>query len=669
MTRGTQSMCTSRWSPIAALALLAGLSHLPSLTAELVWDDVEIVAERGVVRSVPAALRGVASFRPWRPHETGRPRHRPLRDLSLAIDHTLWGRRPLGYHLTNCLLHAAAVCLAFWVLGGIGLPARIALVAAAAFAVHPALAETVSQIKNRGDIAATVACLLSLGVIMKARCVSWAWPVAMLIYALALLCAEWAVAAPAVFMLALWLGRRPRYRLAALLPQVGLAVAFAYWAARGAPASATGGLPQAAQALRNLLGYAAMGSMLGRLSPGATAGAVGTLGAAAALAGIALAAWMSRAAVRKRLLMASLWAVVAIAPACAVTAQISGRPIAGHRLYFAGIGVGLALAALCGAARSMRPGSRLAFAVLVLVTCLPRTMEQHWVWASSRAFWQTYLQHKPDAALACQGLANVYTRQGRLDAGQRELRRALTLARARPDVWSHLGPGILSNLGLVALKQDRPDDALALFEAARKLGETSQIANSLGIAYERAGRAEDAFGAYKRALRLDPTNVDAHHSLGNFYSKRGHAAAAAKQYEAAIGLDPQAVLSHLALGRVHYHARRLDAARRCFEAALHGPALADAHALLGLIAHEQGRDAEARRHLQLAMHADRLCWYAHLLDAEIAESLGDTPRALAAYRRILKLKPDQAAVRERVRELERQAAATRRVPPQQNDRK
>ena len=546
-----------------------------------------------------------------------------------------------------------------------GLPASIASLAAAVFAVHPALAETVSQIKNRGDLAATIACLLSLGVILNARSVRLAWPLALLIYATALLCAEWPVAAPVVFMLVLWLRGQHRGRLAALLPQVGLAVLFAYWAARGAPASPTGDRQYLSQTVRNFAGYAAMGSMLGRLSPAPSAGLSSAMMGAAALCAAALAALASRAASRQRVLMGLLWAAAAVAPLCAVTPHLSGRPLAGHRLYFAGIGVGLAAAGLCGAIRSIRPSGRLALAALILLTCFSRTAGQHYLWASGRALWWTYLQHKPDAPVGRKGLANVYTHEKRFSAAQRELRRAVGLASRRAGQWRSLGPGLLSNLGLIALKQNRADDALALLKTASQLGETSQIANGLGIAYERTGRQHQAIDAYKRALRLDATNVDAHHNLGNCYSQQGDAAAAAKHYEAAIRLDPQAALSHLALGRVHYQARRLDAARGCFEAALHGPTVADAHALLGLIAHEQGRDASARRHLRLAMQSDPLCWYAELLSAEIAESVGDVDRALAAYRRILKLKPDQAAVRARVKELERQAAATREAPPQQ----
>ena len=40
---------------------------------------------------------------------------RPLVNLSYAIDTMIWGRIPLGYHVTNVVLHAINVMLVFWV--------------------------------------------------------------------------------------------------------------------------------------------------------------------------------------------------------------------------------------------------------------------------------------------------------------------------------------------------------------------------------------------------------------------------------------------------------------------------------------------------------------------------------------------------------------------------
>ena len=338
--------------------------------------------------------------------------------------------------------------------------------------------------------------------------------------------------------------------------------------------------------------------------------------------------------------------MVAIAPFCLITEQISARPVAGHRLYFASIGVGLLVAGIF--TRGTRTG--VAGCLLVLIGWASLSTQQHPFWASSRALWSRDRETRPRARESRLGLANWYVDRGRYQAAARELNRALTRGPVTAD--------LLGNLGQVYLEQGRDQRALTVLLKSAQLGETAETANALGIVYERLGKRDDAIAAYRRATALDPANVDARHNLGNCYSQMGDAVGAAKCYRAAIQIDPDAVLSQMALGRVYYYSGALDEARQCFEAALRGPTLADAHAMLGLIALEQGAQRDARQHLQLALQRDPTSWYAHLLAAEIAESLGDTRGAIAAYERVLQLRPEKSAVRERLSELRREAQST-----------
>ena len=45
----------------------------------------------------------------------------PVTWTSFAIDHAIWGMNPVGYHLTNVVLHGVNVVLAFW-LGLVSIP-------------------------------------------------------------------------------------------------------------------------------------------------------------------------------------------------------------------------------------------------------------------------------------------------------------------------------------------------------------------------------------------------------------------------------------------------------------------------------------------------------------------------------------------------------------------
>jgi Flp pilus assembly protein TadD len=68
--------------------------------------------------------------------------------------------------------------------------------------------------------------------------------------------------------------------------------------------------------------------------------------------------------------------------------------------------------------------------------------------------------------------------------------------------------------GTAALEAGDSGQAVRDLEAAaRLLPEASEIQNHLGLAYELAGREEDALGAFREAVALDCDNQPAQHNL------------------------------------------------------------------------------------------------------------------------------------------------------------
>ena len=64
--------------------------------------------------------------------------YHPLTWLSYALDYTVWGLEPWGFHLSNLLLHAANAVLVYWVaLRLLGGRVWAAALAALVFTVHP----------------------------------------------------------------------------------------------------------------------------------------------------------------------------------------------------------------------------------------------------------------------------------------------------------------------------------------------------------------------------------------------------------------------------------------------------------------------------------------------------------------------------------------------------
>lgn len=125
-------------------------------------------------------------------------------------------------------------------------------------------------------------------------------------------------------------------------------------------------------------------------------------------------------------------------------------------------------------------------------------------------------------------LGRFYLRHGQIDEAARQFRTATSLAPDNPRAHSNLGgvylmlgrhadaqtalqraydlqptAAICSNLGTAALALDRTARAIALFEQAVTLAPRDhRYIRNLGDAYERAGRLDDARGAWTKAADL-----------------------------------------------------------------------------------------------------------------------------------------------------------------------
>src|SRR5262245_19346238 len=78
---------------LAALLVAVAICYTNSLSNGFVFDDHNLVFQ-GRASSLADIVQMLRSS------------YRPLRTVSYAIDFTVWGERPWGFHLTNLLIHA-----------------------------------------------------------------------------------------------------------------------------------------------------------------------------------------------------------------------------------------------------------------------------------------------------------------------------------------------------------------------------------------------------------------------------------------------------------------------------------------------------------------------------------------------------------------------------------
>src|SRR5262249_40517998 len=76
----------------------------------------------------------------------------PLTWLSLQIDRSVFGPKPIGFHLTNLVLHAASTLLLFHTLCRMTGALWCSWFVAALFAVHPLHVESIAWVSERKDV-------------------------------------------------------------------------------------------------------------------------------------------------------------------------------------------------------------------------------------------------------------------------------------------------------------------------------------------------------------------------------------------------------------------------------------------------------------------------------------------------------------------------------------
>jgi len=93
--------------------------------------------------------------------------YRPLLNLSFYFDAHLSGLSPLGFHLTNLILHWVSVCLVFAILTEWGFHRRWSVLGSLVLLVHPALVQAVVWIPGRTDALSAVFCFAAFFSFLK----------------------------------------------------------------------------------------------------------------------------------------------------------------------------------------------------------------------------------------------------------------------------------------------------------------------------------------------------------------------------------------------------------------------------------------------------------------------------------------------------------------------
>ncbi len=143
-----------------ALVVIALLAFSNSFTAGFTLDNKGLLHDPRIVDLTAQNLGLILHHSYWWPNgESGL--YRPFTTVSYLFNYAILGNRdqPEGYHWLNFVLHACNILLVYFLLLRLTGKLDVAAFTAAAWAVHPALAESVTNIVGRSDLLAGSATL------------------------------------------------------------------------------------------------------------------------------------------------------------------------------------------------------------------------------------------------------------------------------------------------------------------------------------------------------------------------------------------------------------------------------------------------------------------------------------------------------------------------------
>jgi hypothetical protein len=480
----------------------------------------------------------------------------------------LWSGNPGGFHITSLVLHFL-VCVALVLAFGPVVGERAAVAAAMVFAIHPAISESVLGLASRGNQLHTLFGLVTVGGSLRTRSTLDRMHVcALLAFSLGLLAKEPAIILVALIPLVRWLGRDrsgppPRTRDAAVWAPFAL-LAVVYLGIRHVVVGGAAHMPHWGGSLWATVQMQAkvFAAYLGLVvwpfdlqaryvvgRPESFPDFTVLLSAALCAGLLCLAAFLMRRAGRGRLAGgAVLWFFVSLAP-MANLIPLPGSMMAERFLYFTLAGffpllIGAIIPTHIHSPRTVAAAAALLIAFVFIPVDRARTA----VWRDNAAFFGTLAVQLPDDPV-------VQVRQAEEELLRREVAAAVDrlgrLSEARIDSPFAVDRAKLPYwYGRALLASGRAADAVSQFELAERHFASREITLYLAEGLALSGQLVRAEEKLQLLLRETPDDDKAWNGLGNVQWLSGDPEAARTSYRRALALDPENVEAKTNLNRL-----------------------------------------------------------------------------------------------------------------------
>lgn len=522
---------------IAAMcvAALTFLVYLPSLQNGFVnWDDPGYVYKNPNIRALDLrwALTAVVVGN-WHPATL----------LSLTLDHSIWGLNPLGFHLTNSIIHSLNAFLAA-LLGSALYPYKdrrgaviTGLIAGALFGLHPAHVESVAWVSERKDVLSAFFFILSaLFYVRYARGKGAAcYGLSLVTFVLALLSKPMAVSLPIVLLIIDYypLDRfRAGFFKKALIEKIPFfllsiaSAALALWAQRVSGAlSSLDSIPllqRVPVAFRAYAFYIYKLFVPVDLSPFYPLPGKSGLFEPWAIISIVLFAAISVAALvmlKRKRFIAVVWAcyLITLLPVIGLV-QVGSQAAADRYTYIPSLSLFILIGGAAGYAASKNRGALGAVVVagLIITSALSwLSVRQIGVWKDSVTLWSRAIALYPDSApIAYTNRGIAFGQAGRVEEAIRDLSRAIEIKPNMTEAYY--------NRALAYSLEGRNTDAIRdLSEAIRRNPGYADAYHNRAVAYANLADYENAVEDFKKVTELNPSHGPAYLILAQAYLRAG----------------------------------------------------------------------------------------------------------------------------------------------------
>jgi tetratricopeptide (TPR) repeat protein len=663
-----QSTAVYQATTLLVFVILGFLIYSNTLKSPFVFDDRSIIEDNHHIRLTELTLKDIiaAGFKSYH-------HHRPVANISFALNYYFHRYNVIGYHYTNVIIHIlTGIFLYLFIKNTLTTPLLrhryeryrwIPFFAALLWLIHPVQTQSVTYIVQRMNSLTAMFYILSLLLYVKGRLAgqeqnkSWPWFAGCILSGiLALGCKAIAATLPVFILLYEWyffqdlnITRLKRY-----LPYaVGIFILCAFlglWYLGTSPLEKTlSGYdqreftlterlltqPRAVIYYISLLTYPHPGRLnldhdfaisYSLIAPSTTLPCIGAV--------IGLIAFAFYIAKRQRLLsFCILWFFGNLVIESSVFAL---ELVFEHRLYLPSMLVCLAIVAL--AWRCIKQNwLRLAVFCIAAILCCGWTYERNSVWSDPATLWKDCVAKSPEKARPHNNLGQALETQGKLDEAISHYRQSLQV---KPD-----NAESYNNLGNVLLAQGKFDEAISHFRQALRIKPNFAEAHyNLGIRLAIQGKSDEAISHYRQALQVKPDYAKAHNNLGNALSAQGKFDEAISHYRRALEINPNLAEAHSNMGIRLTVQGKFDEAISHYRQALEiNPNLTEAHYNLGIRLAVHGKFDEAISHFRQALQLKPDYAKAHNNLANVLITTGRVDEALKHFREAVRLKTDYLA--------------------------